>query len=148
MLVGLVGTIVPGIPGVPLVWVALTGFAILDRFQHLELINFLFLTGLAAIGTGAEVWGTQLFVRAGGGSGWSAFAGTCLTAIGLVFFTLPVALILALAGVFGIEWRRRRDVKGAALSSAGWMIGWVLSLAVEFSIAGVIILLFIQSVTT
>jgi uncharacterized protein YqgC (DUF456 family) len=144
MLIGLLGTLLPGIPGVPLIWLALTGFAVLDRFQHFSLLQFLFLTMIAGIGSSAEWWGTQIFIRAGGGSTWSAVAGTCLMAIGLFFFTLPTAVLIALAGVFGVEWRRGRDPMRAGLSSVGWLIGWVLSLIVEVAMAIVIILLFVQ----
>ncbi len=44
-------------------------------------------------------------------------------AIGLIFFTLPTAVLIALAGVFGVEWRRGRDPMRAGLSSVGWLIG-------------------------
>ncbi len=143
MLLGLLGTLIPGVPGVPLIWLVLVGFVLFDKFQHLSFLSFLFLTLLAGIGTSAELWGTQLFVRATGGSGWTATIGSCLAVIGLVFFTLPIALLIALAGVFGIEWRRRRDAVRAGLSSAGWLIGWALSLVVEVTTAIAIILLFV-----
>ena len=103
MVIGLLGTIVPGIPGVPLIWLAVAGYVVFDRFQHLGVIAFVILSVLAVIGTGVEIWTTQAAVRATGGSGWSAFAGTCLAVIGLIFFTVPVAILIALAGVFGIE---------------------------------------------
>ncbi len=148
MLIGLAGTLVPGIPGFPLIWLALAGFVLFDRFQHLPVLNFLSLTLLAAIGTSVELWATQLFVRATGGTGRSATVGSCLTAIGLIFFTLPTALLIALVSVFGIEWRRRRDSVGAALSSASWLLGWVLSLVVQAAMAIAIIILFVQWVTT
>ncbi len=144
MLVGLLGTLVPGIPGIPLIWLALAGFEVFDRFQHLSIPAFLLLTAVALVGTTAEVWGTRLFVHATGGSGWTAAAGSCLAVIGLLFFTLPMALVIALAGVFGLEWRRRKSACGAALSSAGWLAGWALSLVVQLTTAIVIILLFVQ----
>ncbi len=148
MLLGLAGTLVPGLPGFPLIWLALAGFVVFDRFQHLPVLNFLFLTLLAGIGTSVELWATQLFVRATGGSGLAATVGSCLTVIGLIFFTLPAALLIAVVSVFGIEWRRRRDAVRAALSGVGWLTGWVLSLIVEVAMASAIILLFVQWVTT
>jgi uncharacterized protein YqgC (DUF456 family) len=135
MLIGLLGTVVPGVPGIPLVWVGALGFAMGDRFQHLPLNVFLVLTLLAMVGTSAGLWATNLFARAGGASGCSALLGTCLAALGLIFFTLPIALLLALAGVFGIEWRRRGEAKRAAIGSAGWLLGWGLATLLEFFIA-------------
>ncbi len=145
MLIGLFGSLAPGIPGVPLVWLALAAYGVLDGFQHLTLLRFAALTVLCLISAGAEFWGTQLLAKAGGASGWSALAGSCLAVLGLIFLTLPMALLLALAGVFGLEWRRRADARRAALSSAGWLVGWVLSIVVEFGTALAVILLFIQA---
>ncbi len=145
MLIGLFGSLAPGIPGVPLVWLALAVYGALDGFHHLTLLRFAVLTVLCIISASAEFWGSQLLARAGGASGWSAFAGTCLAVLGLIFLTLPMALLLALAGVFGLEWRRRADAKRAALSSAGWLIGWLVSTVVEFGTALAVILLFIQA---
>ncbi len=143
MLVGLLGTLVPGIPGFPLIWLGLVGFVLFDRFQHLPLLNFLVLTLLAVAETSVELWATQLFVRATGGSGRAATVGSCLTALGLLFFTLPTALLIAILSVFGLEWRRRRDAPRAVLSSAGWLAGWAVSLVVEVALAAAIILLFV-----
>ncbi|MGE5138862.1 MAG: DUF456 family protein [Rudaea sp.] len=144
MLAGLLGTLFPGIPGVPLVWLGLVLFAVLDRLQHLSLPGLVVLTLIAAVGTTAGFWGTQLWTRAGGGSGCASMTGSCLLVLGLVFFTLPYALLLALLGVFGVEWRRRSSARLAALSSSAWLIGWLFSTIVEFVSALVIILLFLQ----
>ncbi len=143
MLIGLAGTLIPGLPGFPLIWLGLVGFVLFDRFQHLPLLNFLSLTVLAAAGTSVELWATQLFVRATGGSGRAATVGSCLTVLGLIFFTLPTALLIAVVSVFGIEWRRRKDAPRAVLSSAGWLVGWAVSLVVEVALAAAIILLFV-----
>ncbi|MGB8648181.1 MAG: DUF456 domain-containing protein [Anaerolineae bacterium] len=146
MVIGLLGTLVPGIPGVPLVWVGLILFGILDRLQHLPLPTFLLLNLIAIIGTSAGIWGTQLWTRKSGASGCSSMVGSCLLVLGLVFFTLPYALLLAVLGVFGLEWRRRSDAKRAALSSSAWLIGWLFSTLIEFGAAFIIIILFIQAV--
>ncbi len=145
MVIGLVGTVVPGIPGVPLVWLGLVLFAILDQLHHLPLLTFILLTLIAALGTAADIWGTQLWTRKTGASGWSAMLGSCLLVIGLFFLTLPVALLLAVAGVFSLEWRRRSNAKMAAISSSAWLAGWLFSTVVEFCAALVIILLFAQA---
>jgi len=148
MLIGLLGTIVPGVPGVPLIWLAVVGYVVFDRFQHLGVIAFLVLSGLAVIGTTVEIWTTQAAVRATGGSGWSAAAGTCLAVIGLIFFTVPIALVLALAGVFGIEWKRQSNPKRAGLGSAAWFTGWVISTALQFVIALAMVLIFVGAQST
>ena len=146
MLIGLAGTVLPGIPGAPLVWAGLAGFAILDGFHHVSILAFVILTLIAAAGATAGFWSTQLAARAGGASGCSSLAGSCLVVLGLVFFTLPYALLLAILGVFGLEWRRKSDARRAALVSSVWLIGWVVSTVIEFVSALVLIVFFLISV--
>ena len=154
MLVGLAGAFLPGIPGVPLVWLGVAGYSLLDGFQHLSFPTFLVLTLLGAIGTTAELWVTQAGARAGGASGWSAAAGSCVGMVAMFFFSLPIALLAALAGVFGSEWLRtfrssawrRGDVEAAARGSGGWLVGWALSAVLEFSLSVLMILVFLWTV--
>lgn len=146
MLLGMAGAFLPLIPGVPLVWLGATGYALLDGFHHLSVSAFLVLTLLGATGTTAEMWATQIGARAGGASGWSAAAGSCLGGLALLFFSLPMALLAALAGVFGIELWRRGDPKTAAQGSGGWLAGWALSAVAQFSVSLFMILFFLWAV--
>lgn len=151
MLLGLAGSFLPAVPGIPLVWLGAAGYGILDGFDRLSLPVFLGLTVVAAIGTTAEMWGTQVGARAGGASGWSALVGSCAAMVALVFLSLPLALLAALMGVFGMEFlrssrsssSRRDDVGQAARGSSGWLAGWALSFVLQFSVSILMILLFL-----
>ncbi len=143
MLLGLAGAFLPLIPGVPLVWLGATIYGLLDGFHHLTLPAFLALTVVGAVGTTAEMWATQIGARAGGASGWSAAAGSCAGGIAMLFFSLPFALLAALAGVFGVELWRRGDVETAARGSGGWLLGWALSAVAQFAVSLFMILFFL-----
>jgi uncharacterized protein YqgC (DUF456 family) len=145
-LLGLVGAFVPLIPGVPLVWLGATIYALLDGFQHLSLPAFLVLTFLGAVGTTAELLATQIGTRAGGASGWSAAVGSCLAGLALFFFSLPMALLAALAAVFGVELWRRGDLETATRGSGGWLAGWLLSAVAQFAISMFMILFFLWAI--
>ena len=146
MLLGLGGAFLPFIPSVPLVWLGGAGYGFLDGFHRLSLPAFLAFTVIGAIGTTAEMWATQIGARAGGASGWSALAGSCLGGLAMLFFSLPLALLAALAGVFGVELWRRGDVDAAARGSGGWLAGWALSAVAQFSVALFMILFFLWTV--
>jgi hypothetical protein len=154
MLLGLAGAFLPLIPGVPLVWLGATVYGIVDGFRHLSLAAFFVLTLVGAIGTTAEWWATQIGARAGGASGWSAAAGSCLGGVAMLFFGLPLALLAALAGVFGVELLRtsrasgweRDGVESAARGSGGWLAGWALSAVAQFSVSLFMILFFLWAV--
>jgi hypothetical protein len=148
MLIGLVGTVVPVLPGVPLVWLAAAGFGVLDEFRHLDALSFAVITLLGIAGVTAELWVTQAGARAGGASSTSALTGSCLGALAMLFFGLPVAILTALASVFGLELRRQGDPKAAARGSGGWLAGCLLSVVVQFSTAILMILIFLGSVLT
>lgn len=151
MFFGLAGAFLPLIPGVPLVWLGATIYGLLDGFHHLSLSAFLVLTVLGLLGTTAEMWAAQIGAQAGGASGWSAVTGSCLGGVAMLFFGLPIALLAALAGVFGVEFLRQSRVSGwrrtavgaAARGSGGWLAGWALSSVAQFSVSMFMILFFI-----
>ena len=72
----------------------------------------------------------------------------------MLFFSLPLALLAALAGVFGVELLRtsrlsgtgRGDVRTAARGSGGWLAGWALSALAQFFVSLFMILFFLWSV--
>lgn len=151
MLLGLAGAFLPLVPGVPLVWLGATVYGLLDGFHHLSFPAFLLLTLVGAIGTTAEMWATQIGARASGASGWSAATGSCLGMLAMFFFSLPVALLAALTGVFGLELlrgarssgSRRGDIEAAARSGGGWLAGWAVSAVAQFSVSLFMIFFFI-----
>jgi uncharacterized protein YqgC (DUF456 family) len=154
MLFGLAGAFLPLVPGVPLVWLGAAAYAVLDGFQHLDGAAFAVLTLLGALGTTAEFWASQVGARAGGASGWSAIAGSCAGGIVALFFSLPLALLAALASIFGAEMLRsyrtsrwtQPDVRMAARGSGGWLAGWALSALAQFSVSVFMILIFLWAV--
>ena len=151
MLLGLAGAVLPIIPGVPLVWLGAAVYGFVDGFEHLNLPAFLVLPLVAAVGTTAELWATQIGARSGGASCWSAAFGSCLGMLVMFFFSLPFALLAAVAGIFGVELLRAYrspdregiGVGSAARGSGGWLAGWALSIVTQFAISLFMIVFFL-----
>jgi hypothetical protein len=72
----------------------------------------------------------------------------------MLFFGLPLALLAAVAGVFGVELLRtsrlsasgRSDIGTAARGTGGWLAGWALSAVAQFSVSTFMILFFLWNV--
>jgi len=147
MLVGLAGVFLPVVPGVALIWLAAVGYAVADGFTHVGPLTLAVLTLLGLLGVTAELWMSSLGGKAGGASWWSLLAGFLLGLLGLVFFSLPGAVIGTVLGVLGMEaWRREGDWREAVKASGGWLAGWLLSIVVQFLISLAMIAIFLWRV--
>lgn len=150
MMVGLIGTMIPVLPGVELIWLAALVYAIAERFATIDPLTFTVLTALAAIGVTANIWASHLGSRLGGASWQALLAGLGLGAVGFVVGLLvggigavPGGLIGALAGVLLVEYSRRKDWKEAARAGTGWLAGCLLSGLIQMILGIMMILLFV-----
>jgi len=150
MAVGMVGVILPVVPGVGFIWIVILVYAIAERFATIDPITFVVLTILGAIGFSADLWMSQVGAKVGGASVWSLLAGLVLGAIGaivgLAFLgvgAVPGAIVGTIAGVILAEWYQRRDWREAFKAGGGWLVGCTLSGGVQFFIAILMMLIFI-----
>jgi len=148
MVIGLVGIILPVIPGSILIFVAAFFYALLDGFQTVGWITLVVLGLLAAAATTADLWATSMGAKAGGASGWSILAGTVGGLVGLLFFSLAGSILGALLGMFLVEVLRVKDLRKALKSGGGWLMGWLLSVILELGIGLVMIAIFVWRVTS
>lgn len=144
--IGLIGIIVPLIPGTLLVFAAIAVWAVVEH-TLVSWVTLGVVTALVAASTAVKyLWPMRNMRRAEVGS-WSLFAGAVLGIIG--FFVIPVlGLVIGFVlGVYLAELMGRRDqrrafastwhaIKGVALSVGVELIGallatvvWVLALA-------------------
>jgi uncharacterized protein YqgC (DUF456 family) len=150
MIVGLLGVILPIVPGVGFVWIVVLVYAIAERFATIDPITFAALTVLGAIGVSADLWMSQVGAKAGGASIWSLLAGLMLGAIGAIVGAIflgvgaiPGVIVGAIAGVILAEWYQRKDWREAFKAGGGWLVGCTLSGGVQFLIAILMILIFV-----
>ncbi len=150
MVVGLIGTVIPFLPGVELIWLAALIYAIAERFATIDPLTFAALTALAAIGITANIWASHLGSRLGGASWQALLAGLGLGAAGFIvglfvggIGAVPGGLIGALVGVLLVEYHQRKDWKEVARAGTGWLAGCLLSGLIQMILGMMMILLFI-----
>ena len=153
MFIGVLGVILPLVPGVGFIWIVVLVYAIAERFATIDPITFTVLTVLGAIGVSADLWVSHAGAKVGGASVWSLLAGLLLgligAIVGLVFFgvgAVPGAVVGAVLGIVLAEWYRRKDWREAFKAGGGWLIGCTLSGGVQFLISILMVVIFVWQV--
>ncbi|MCL7452596.1 MAG: DUF456 domain-containing protein [Anaerolineae bacterium] len=143
MTVGVLGTVLPVIPGTILIFVAALIYAVVEGFQVIGWPTLVVMGLLTAVATTADIWASSVGARIGGASGWSVLFGLAGGVAGLVFFSLPGAVIGAVLGVLLTEMMRVRDWRKALRAGGGWLVGWLLSTVVQLAAGLVMVVIFI-----
>ena len=132
--IGLVGILIPFLPGTLLVFAAIAVWAFLEQNT----------VGWVVLGVATAILGTSLLVkylwpvkrmRAADVSGWTLAAGAVAGVIG--FFVIPVLGLIVgfVAGVYLAEFAQRRDQRRAWASTKHAVKGVALSVGVELGAA-------------
>jgi uncharacterized protein YqgC (DUF456 family) len=148
MLVGLVGSVVPGLPGVTLIFLSALLYAILTGFQTVGAVVLAILFVFAALAFLADFFATSYGARRFGASNWGtvggalggivgALAGLIFAGIGSLFGLIAGTI----AGVFAGEYLRRQrhgeevqentDWHRASRAAGGVIIGYLASAIVQ-----------------
>ncbi len=150
MVVGLIGTLLPVIPGVELIWLAALVYAAVGRFSVVDPLTLGALTLLGVIGLTVELWMGHIGSKLEGASWRALLAGLALGTLGFVlgiFLSGVGAFLLGMLGVLGgillVEYLHRRDWKQAMRAGAGWMAGCLVSGIVRLGIGLLMVLLFV-----
>ncbi len=148
MVVGLVGSVVPGLPGVTLIFLSALLYATLTDFQTVGVAILVILFVFAAIAFVADFVATSYGARRFGASNWGtvggAVGGIAGALIGLLFLGIGslFGLILGtIAGVFIGEYLRRErhgdqgepeaDWRRASRAASGVLVGYLASAVVQ-----------------
>jgi uncharacterized protein YqgC (DUF456 family) len=132
--VGLVGIIVPLLPGIVLVFGAIAVWAFVER-TTVAWVTLGIVTAILAVGTIVKyLWPARRMRQAEVG-GWSLLAGGVLGIVG--FFVIPVVglVIGFVAGVYLAELAHRRSQRLAWASTVHALKGVALSVGVELTSA-------------
>lgn len=148
MLVGLIGSVVPGLPGVTLIFLSALFYAILTDFQTVGIAVIVVLFVLAALAFLADFFATSYGARRFGASNWGtvggAVGGIVGAVAGLIFAGIGSLFGLiagSIAGVFIGEYLRRQrhgdqeqestDWRRASRAAGGVVVGYLASAVIQ-----------------
>jgi uncharacterized protein len=133
MAVGLIGTLLPLLPGLPIIWAAALVFGLAEGFDRTGAIAFTLITLVGAAGVSAGLILPHRRVAARGAPASTVAAGVVLGIVG--FFAIPVVgLVLgAVGGVLLAERARTGDWDVAWTTTKDLLVGFGIGVAVEFA---------------
>lgn len=154
MLVGLLGILVPILPGTLLIWLSVLVYALFEGFQAIDWLAFAFISAIALVTGTADLWLSLMGARAGGAAKRSLFFGFVGAILGFVLLGTVLPIIgNMLGGILGYslgvllgQYHKYRDWHEAARASLGGLAGWGIATAVELGGALIIMALFIWQV--
>jgi uncharacterized protein YqgC (DUF456 family) len=131
MLVGLFGTLLPLVPGLPLIWAAALVYGWNDGWDETAWISITLITLLMAGGIAAKIVLPQRRISQSGAPRSTLLAGALAGLVG--FFVIPVVGLPlgAVAGVLVAEYRRTDDWSKAWVSTKGAIVGFGVGALVE-----------------
>jgi len=125
MLVGLLGTVLPGIPGAPLILAAAVLHKIYFRDASVSYFVLILLTLLTVLSLVLDFLGTMFGAKKLGAT-WRGIVGAMLGAIVGIFFSLPGLILGPIIGAFLFEFLAGREWKESARAGAGALLGMLL----------------------
>ena len=142
MAVGVVGSLLPFLPGTPLVFAGALVYAFATDFDPIGPGRLAILGGLAALAYALEHLAAALGAKRYGGSRWAVIGALVGTVIGL--FLGPIGIIVgAAAGAVAGELLRSGDLTHSIRSGMGAFIGMLAGTVASFGIALAMVGLFL-----
>lgn len=142
MLPGLLGVILPILPGIPLMFLLALVYGFTDSFQHLTSENVLTLFIIALVSVLVDYLSGVLGAKYGGASSKALGAGLIGMILGTIAFPPSGGIIGLFAGVMLIELRNGSREK-ALKAATGSLIGALAGVAVNVLLALAFIALFV-----
>jgi uncharacterized protein YqgC (DUF456 family) len=133
VLVGIAGTVLPALPGAPLVFVGLVCAAWADGFQKvgwftLSILAILMLLTFV-VDFLASRWGAKRV-----GASWLALAGAFVGTIVGLFFSIPGLIFGPFLGAVAGEWLSVRNLRQAGKVGLGTWLGMILGIAAKLAL--------------
>lgn len=144
VLVGFAGTILPALPGTPLVFVGLLVAAWAEGFEKVGWITLTILALLTILSLVIEVMATSMGAKKVGAS-WKAMFGAALGTIVGLFFGIPGLLLGPFIGAVLGEYIALRDWRQAGKVGMGTWLGLLFATAAKIALSFAMVGIFVAS---
>lgn len=139
---GLLGLVLPAVPGAPLIFAGLILAAWAEGFSYVGLWTIIALASLALLTYGVDFWATMFGAKKFGASK-RAIIGALIGAIAGIFLGLPGVIFGPFIGAVIGELSAQKNLQQAARAGIGATIGLVLGAALKIALAFAMIGIFI-----
>ena len=131
---GLIGLVLPAIPGAPLIFFGLLLAAWIEDFAYVGLWSIVVLAVLALLTYGIDLWATMFGAKKFGASKY-AVIGAVLGSIVGIFLGFPGVIFGPFIGAVVGELLAQKNLRQAARAGIGATIGLVLGAALKLAMA-------------
>jgi uncharacterized protein len=143
---GVVGTVLPAIPGAPLVFLGLLVAAWADHFEKVGWFTLSVLAILTLLTFAVDFMAASLGAKRVGAS-WAALAGAVIGTIVGLFFSIPGLILGPFMGAVIGEYATRRNWAQAGKVGVGTWVGMLIAiagkLALIFTMVGLFVLAYV-----
>lgn len=138
LLLSLVGTLIPIIPGVLLMWLIVFIYALVDGFTAVSTASFITISLIALFTGTSDIWLVLLGAKKGGASLRSMLVGMAGAVVGSFAFPIVGTIAGYIAGVLLGEYWEHGDWEIAKKAGFGSLAGWGVATVIQF-IGGIFI---------
>lgn len=125
-LAGLAGSIIPGMPGPPIVFVGALTYGLLTGFAEIGWVILLVLGLLAAVSQFLDYLASAYGAKKFGGCSWGIWGSLIGGLIGFFLFTIPGMIVGLFAGAVIMElWKGKKDTRSALKVGGGSLLGFL-----------------------
>ena len=143
ILAGLAGTILPALPGLPLMFAGMLVAAWADHFQQISAWTVAVLALLTVLSIVVDIAATAMGAKRVGASKLAMFGAALGTLVGGLVFSIPGLILGPFAGAVAGELMHGRELRHASKIGMGtWLgmaLGTALKLALAFAMLGIFV---------
>lgn len=130
VILGVVGLVLPLLPGIALVYAGIVAVAWADDFTRIGPVMLVVMLLITLAAVAVDHVAGVLGARKAGASGWGVF-GAALGAVAGLFFGLPGVILGPAIGALTFEYLRNPDARRAIKAGAGGLVGFVLGVVAK-----------------